>query len=239
MSSGHWARTSWRPLTSTRRWKCWRKSALSNGTDSGARWKFHEYTLDSKPQEKHRGIILVPAVHRSPISCKLPYSFGRGRCRAREHRDWSPRVIKNSLSEMISRKNNRVERKPLQVWRMEFKWGWNWQVGREFPPARQLVFWGCTLFPAVDNLVSMFLVIPAQIQRRRSFGWRSWSRGSLGQEARTRSRNNRVSLELSHPVGQLEGSQVRRSCSGTTRQLSKPKLQGWRSSLAEDEIGLL
>ena len=52
-------------------------------------------------------------------------------------------------------------------------------------------------------------------------------------------RKQKHSPELSHPEGQLGGSRVRRSCSGTIRRLSKPKLEGQRSSLAEDETGLL
>ena len=44
------------------------------------------------------------------------------------------------------------------------------------------------------------------------------------------------SPELSHPGSQLEGSQVGRSCSGITRQLSKLKLEVLRFSLAKDEI---
>ena len=47
------------------------------------------------------------------------------------------------------------------------------------------------------------------------------------------------SPELSHPGSQLGGAWLRRSDSGTTRRFSKLKLKGWRSSLAEDEIGLL
>ena len=109
-SSGHWEWTSWRPLTSTRRSKWWKKSAPSRGTDTGARRKFHKYTLNSDPQEKRRGIILVP-LHcigvPSAVSNLTPseeVDAGPGSTETK-----APESTRKSLSDRISLRNNRDE----------------------------------------------------------------------------------------------------------------------------------
>ena len=54
----------------------------------------------------------------------------------------------------------------------------NWQVGWEFPPAGLLVFQHGTRFPAVNRLISMLLMKPADTRLSRGSGGLSWSRGS-------------------------------------------------------------
>ena len=98
--------------------------------------------MDSEPQEKPRGIILVPLQCigvPSAISSLTPLEdleAGPGKTETE-----APELTRKSLSDKIS--GTKEMSSKLLVWqerRLEWKCEWNRQVGQDCPPASQLGF---------------------------------------------------------------------------------------------------
>ena len=87
----------------------------------------------------------------------------------------APESTRNSLSDRMSFRKRRVELKQQEE---------DWQVGREYPPARLLVSQKGTRFPTVVSLLTMLLVEPAEFGRSRRSGRQSWGWRTLGERRR-------------------------------------------------------